>query len=67
MAIRHNCSTCAHLGSCDHYCGGSYWEPEDDDRDDDDGDVRDDYDPWDGYDEQDAMDQWCADHPRDDP
>lgn len=19
------CSTCAHDGSCDHYCGGSHW------------------------------------------
>lgn len=26
--INRSCSTCAHDGCCDHYCGGSYWQSE---------------------------------------
>ena len=29
-----SCSTCAHDGCCDHYCGGAYWSPESDEKED---------------------------------
>ena len=30
--INRSCSTCAHDGCCDHYCGGTYWEEADDEE-----------------------------------